>query len=137
MLFVLMVLTVVFLVIGVCTVDGAGNIGALGVISGFLAFVCVMSALVVLVNDNNAKTQAEHARIEKQIKVPELNKYYAYNTKIQDNGKTVVIETTELSNAENIATIKDDLSKSDKIKDVQFMPNSDRHAKIILIVKLK
>ena len=67
----------------------------------------------------------------------ELNKYYGYNTKIQDNGKTIIIETTEASNAENIAKIKNDLSKSDKIKDVQFLSNSDKHARIILIVKLK
>ena len=137
MFFWLLSLTVVFLVVGVCNTDAAGRVNSLGAISGFLAFICVISALVVLVHDDNAKTQAEHARIEKQVKVPELNKYYGYNTKIQDNGKTIIIETTEASNAENIAKIKNDLSKSDKIKDVQFLSNSDKHARIILIVKLK
>ena len=137
MFFWLLGLTVVFLVVGICNTDAAGRINGIGAISGFLAFVCVISALVVLVHDDNAKTQAEHARIEKHVKVPELSKYYGYNTKIQDNGKTIIIETTEASNAENIAKIKNDLSKSDKIKDVQFLSNSDKHARIILIVKLK
>ena len=76
MFFWLLSLTVVFLVVGVCNTDAAGRVNSLGAISGFLAFVCVISALVVLVHDDNAKTQAEHARIEKQVKVPELNKYY-------------------------------------------------------------
>ena len=131
MFFWLLGLTVVLVVVGVCNTDAAGRVNGLGAISGFLAFVCVISALVVLVHDDNAKTQAEHARIEKQVKVPELSKYYG------DNGKTIIIETTEASNAENIAKIKNDLSKSDKIKDVQFLSNSDKHARIILIVKLK
>lgn len=106
MFFWLIGIAVVLIVVVVCNTDAASNVNGIGIISGFLAFVCIMSALVVLVHDDNAKTQVEHARIEKQVKVPELNKYYGYNTKIQDNGKTIIIETTEASNAENILKSK-------------------------------
>ena len=133
----LVILAIVFLLFaGVCT-DNTGEFDGLGFVMIILAVVCMGCAATMRVNAENARLDKEHARIEKQVKVPELNKYYAYNTQIQDNGKTVVIETEEDASAGNIAKIKDDLSKSDKIKDVQFMSNSDKHAKIILIVKLK
>ena len=133
----LVILAIVFLLFaGVCT-DNTGEFNGLGFVMIILAVVCMGCAATMRVNAENARLDKEHARIEKQVKVPELSKYYGYNTKIQDNGKTIIIETTEASNAENIAKIKNDLSKSDKIKDVQFLSNSDKHARIILIVKLK
>lgn len=137
MTIVLIVLAVVFLIVAVANGDRYGNVNGFGAICGFLAVVCVVASLGVCAQQEHVELAKEHARIEKQVNVPELNKYYAYDTKVQDNGKTVIIETTEDSNATNIAKIKEDLSKSDKIKDVQFLSNSDKHAKIILVVKLK
>ena len=137
MIIALVILAVVFLLLaGVCT-DNTGEFNGLGFVMSILAVVCMGCAATMQVNAEHEQMDKEHARIEKQVKVPELNKYYAYNTKSQDNGKTIVIETEEDASAGNIAKIKEDLSKSDKIKDVQFMSNSDKHAKIILIVKLK
>ena len=130
-------LTIVCLIIAVASREANGDSTVFGMICGFVAFVGIISLFVITSHNDDVQLKAEHARIEKQVNVPELTKYYAYDTKIQDNGKTVIIETTEYSNATNIAKIKEDLSKSNKIKDVQFLANSDKHAKIILVVKLK
>ena len=137
MAIVLVILAIIFGALAFENSDITGEFNGLGVLMAFLAIVCMIGAATLRVNTEHDKMDKEHTRIEKQVKVPELNKYYAYNTKIQDNGKTIVIETEEDASAGNIAKIKEDLSKSDKIKDVQFMSNSDKHAKIILIVKLK
>ena len=137
MAIVLVILAIIFGALAFENLDITGEFNGLGVLMSVLAIVCLFFAATLRVNAEHDKMDNEHARIEKQVKVPELNKYYADNTKIQDNGKTVVIETEEDASAGNIAKIKEDLSKSDKIKDVQFMSNSDKHAKIILIVKLK
>ena len=137
MAIVLVILAIIFGVVAFANSDITGEFNDMGVFMAFLAVACMIGAATMRVNAENARLDKEHACIEKQVKVPELNKYYADNTKIQDNGKTIVIETEEDASAGNIAKIKEDLSKSDKIKDVQFMSNSDKHAKIILIVKLK
>ena len=137
MAIVLVILAIIFGLFALACTDNSWEFDGLGFVMAILAVVCMGCAATMRTNSENARLDKEHARIEKQVNVPELNKYYAYNTQIQDNGKTIVIETEEDASAGNIAKIKDDLSKSDKIKDVQFMSNSDKHAKIILIVKLK
>ena len=108
-----------------------------------LILIFMISAGVVGVAADVERTQT-HINTIQEAGVPELADYFQSTVGMSDvsynkDTKTLVIDTTESSNSENIIDVDAKLAKNSKIKSVDFTSAGQRKqgTHMVVVIKLK